>query len=264
MVEGSGRRKESFDRVAAAYAAFRPMPPAEVINTIVMASRLRPDSRVLEIGGGTGQLTVPLAALGATIVVVELGPHLAALAAGNLAPFPNATVLVTSFEEWPLPIEGFDAVVSASAFHWLDPELRYSKCAAALRPGGALAMLQIHHVRGGTSGFFEDTQPYYRRWGLSDDGTFVLPGANQVSDSFPDLEERLEFTAVERYHLEIPMRHTTASYVGWLTTDSLVNSVDDASRAGFLADIERLIAQRYDGVVERNFLYEVIVARRAE
>jgi len=50
---------------------------------------------------------------------------------------------------------------------------------------------------------------------------------------------------------------------GWLRTDSLVNSVDEESRGGFLDDMDRLISLRYDGAVERNFLYEVIVARPA-
>jgi hypothetical protein len=171
-------------------------------------------------------------------------------------------VLVSSFEEWQLPDRKFDAVICASAFHWLDPEVRYAKSAAALHPGGALALLQLHYVRGGTDGFFADTQQYYRRWGLSDDPMFDLPDPHELPASYPALDGRLEFRDVERYRFEIPMRHTTASYVGWLRTDSLVNSLDANSRAKFLAEMERLIALRYHGAVERNLLYELIVAKR--
>ena len=59
------------------------------------------------------------------------------------------------------------------------------------------------------------------------------------------------------------MRHSTASYVGWLRTDSLVNSLDPAARSGFLHDIERLIASGHQGTIERNFVYDVIVATRS-
>jgi hypothetical protein len=45
-------------------------------------------------------------------------------------------------------------------------------------------------------------------------------------------------------------------------TDSLVNSLDDHSRRGFLEDIERLIESKYNGTVARNFVYEVIAAQR--
>jgi SAM-dependent methyltransferase len=262
MDRGPGRRKKSFDRVAEDYAAFRPPPPREVVDAVVAASAIRVDSRVLEIGCGTGQLSVSIADLGVELVAIELGPQLAALAARNLERFERARVVVSSFEEWQLPSRKFDAVMCANAFHWLRPEVRYSKCAAALRPGGVLAIVQVHHVQGGTAGFFADTQPYYRRWGLSDDPLFEVPHPNDVPDSYPELHRRPEFRAVERYRFEIPMRHTTASYIGWLRTDSLVNSVDADARSGFLGDMERLIALQYHGVVERNFLYELIVATR--
>jgi SAM-dependent methyltransferase len=96
-------------------------------QALVAASAVRTGSRVLEIGCGTGQLSVPLADLGVELTAVELRPHLAALARRNLEQFPQARVLVSSFEEWQLPDRKFDAVICASAFHWLDPEVRYAK-----------------------------------------------------------------------------------------------------------------------------------------
>jgi hypothetical protein len=44
-----GRRKESFDVAALDYARYRSGYPAEVVEDVVTASRLRPGSRVLEI-----------------------------------------------------------------------------------------------------------------------------------------------------------------------------------------------------------------------
>jgi SAM-dependent methyltransferase len=257
------RRRESFDEVADSYDLFRPAPPETVVDAMVSASGVRAGSLVLEIGCGTGQLSVPLAERGVELVAVELGSNLAAIARRNLERFPNARVEVGSFDEWEPPDQELDAVMCASAFHWLDPEIRYTKCARALRRGGALAILHVHHVRGGTPGFFADTQPIYRRWGLSDDTFVELPDPNTMPDAYPELDERAEFDEVERHRFEIARRHTAASYVGWLRTDSLVNSVDRDSRRAFLGEIEDLITSSYGGSVERNFLYEVIVARRA-
>jgi hypothetical protein len=79
---------------------------------------------------------------------------------------------------------------------------------------------------------------------------------------YPELDGLQEFSSVERQRFEIPMRHSTASYVGWLRTDSLVNSLDDEARRGFLQDIEQLIDSEYHGTVARNFVYDVTVARR--
>src|SRR5690348_13990350 len=101
------RRRESFDAVAKVYGLYRPPYPPEVIDSVVALSRLRSGSSVLEIGCGTGQLSLPLAKFGVRLVAVELGPHLAALASQFLEQFPNARVEVSSFEAWPLPNQRF-------------------------------------------------------------------------------------------------------------------------------------------------------------
>jgi SAM-dependent methyltransferase len=101
---------------------------------------------------------------------VEFGAGLAAVARRNLAGFPLARVVVAAFEDWPLPPDPFDAVVAATAFHWIDPPVRVAKAAAALRPGGALAVIATHHVAGGHQGFFAEVQdccaptPATSRW----------------------------------------------------------------------------------------------------
>src|SRR5581483_9165662 len=261
--EESGRRRESFDFVADYYNLYRSPCPQEVVNTIIALSHLHKGSRVLEIGCGTGQLSVPLVQHGIDLLAIDRGPHLAALARENLKPFPNAHVEVSSFEEWALPSQKFDAVVSASAFHWLDPAVRFSKSAQALHPGGFLAILHVHHVQGGTPGFFADTQPYYRKWGLSNDPFFQPTTPDNVPTMYPELDKLPEFRSIERHYSEIPMSYSTASYTGWLHTGSLVNSLNDESRRGFLQDIEHLIESKYNGEVVRNFVYEIIVAQRA-
>ncbi len=261
--EVASRRRESFDGVAEYYNGYRSPYPQEVVDAVIAWSHLHTGSRVLEIGCGTGQLSVPLAQHGIDLLALELGPHLAALARQNLEPFPNVQVEVSAFEAWPLPGQHFDAVVSASAFHWLDPAIRYAKSAEALQPGGFLTILHVHHVSGGTPGFFADTQPYYLKWGLSDDLSFQPLAPDNVPTMYPELDQLPAFRSVERHQFEIPRRHSTAAYIGWLHTDSLVNSLNDEARQGFLQDIERLIEAKYHGEVVRNYVYEVIVAQRA-
>ena len=66
-------RRDAFDRAAIDYDLYRPSYPAEAIGDMVELSRLGVDSRVLEIGCGTGKATVPLAERGIRIDAVELG-----------------------------------------------------------------------------------------------------------------------------------------------------------------------------------------------
>lgn len=58
-------------------------------------------------------------------------------------------VVVSTFEDWTLPRQPFDAVVVVTAWHWLDSTIRARKAAAALRPGGTLATITTFHVLGG-------------------------------------------------------------------------------------------------------------------
>jgi hypothetical protein len=46
------------------------------------------------------------------------------------------------FEDALLPREHFQAVFSASAMHWIDPDFGWRKAADALAPSGTLALIQ--------------------------------------------------------------------------------------------------------------------------
>src|SRR6266508_3421766 len=128
------RLRATFDEAAERYDRARPGYPPAVFDDLAELAGVGPGCRVLEIGCGTGQATVPLAERGCQIVAVELGAGLATIASRNLARFPDARVVVAAFEDWPLPSAPFDVVVAATAFHWIDPAVRVAKAADALRP----------------------------------------------------------------------------------------------------------------------------------
>jgi SAM-dependent methyltransferase len=157
------RLRQVFTEDAELYDRARPGYPPVSIDELTEIAGLRPGCRVLEIGCGTGQITAPLAERGCRIVAVELGAELAAVARRNLGRFPSVEVVTAVFEDWALPPEPFDLVVSAIAFHWIDPAVRVGKAAEALRLGGALATIATHHVAGGSAAFFVEAQDCYER-----------------------------------------------------------------------------------------------------
>ncbi|HEY4453631.1 MAG TPA: rRNA adenine N-6-methyltransferase family protein, partial [Pseudonocardiaceae bacterium] len=91
------RLRATFDDVADLYDRIRPGYPAEIIAAL----GIQAGTRILEIGCGTGQLTVPLVELGADVTAVELGPHLAAIAAAKT----RAEIIVADFDSWTGPRE---------------------------------------------------------------------------------------------------------------------------------------------------------------
>ena len=52
------------------------------------------------------------------------------------------------FEDVELPAGAYDAIFSATAFHWVDPAVGWAKVAGLLRPGGTFALLT--HLAGNT------------------------------------------------------------------------------------------------------------------
>jgi SAM-dependent methyltransferase len=60
--------RDTFDEAPELYDRVRPGYPEAVFEDLTTLARLRPGSRVLELGCGTGQATVPLAARGLEVV----------------------------------------------------------------------------------------------------------------------------------------------------------------------------------------------------
>jgi SAM-dependent methyltransferase len=102
-------------------------------------ARLAAADRILEVGAGTGKATRQFAAGDHPIVALEPSAEMAAVARITCGGLPLVSVVEAEFESWPLPPEPFKLLISAQAWHWIDPELRYAKARAALKPGGALA-----------------------------------------------------------------------------------------------------------------------------
>ncbi len=131
----------AFDRAADYYDATRGFPPGaeeRVAALLAEAGSLGPDSRVLEIGIGTGRIALPLAARVGGIVGVDLSaPMLAQLLAkrGDR----RVAVLRADASRLPFPDARFDAVVGVHVFH-LIPRWRevLAEIARVLRPNGLL------------------------------------------------------------------------------------------------------------------------------
>jgi SAM-dependent methyltransferase len=254
-------QKWTFERIAELYDRVRPTYPAEVLKDITELAGIGSGSRVLEIGCGTGQLTRPLAELGCEIVAVELGPRLADLARKNLAEFRRVRVVTGSFEERSPEEESFDAVVSATAFHWLDPATRVTKAADVLKPLGSLAIVITHHVAREQDSFFDDSQECYERWDPGHVPGSRPPRPADVPIDTQEIEESRRFDppVVRRYSSEL--EYSTREYIDLLSTYSANLVLAPEARQRLFTCIAELIDARYDGRITKPYLTELQVGR---
>ena len=133
------QRRVLFDSIAELYDATRQGYPAEIADTLVANAALGPAASVLEIGCGTGQLTRQLAGRALNLTAIDIGAAMVQAARRNVGD-ATARFEVCSFEDFA-DSGLFDLIVSATAFHWVDPSVGLAKAARLLRPGGWLALL---------------------------------------------------------------------------------------------------------------------------
>jgi len=234
-----------FDRVADDYDRIRPGYPASLVDAACTTAGSRPGSRVVEVGCGTGKLTVALAERGLRVEAIDPGPRLIGIAERRVGDLPVRFHLAR-FEDVELPERSFDAVFSATAFHWIDPSVGWTKAARLLRPGGVLSLLA--HV-GGSSGELDaeflaawrEALPEAAAWVLRDPRT-LWAGAEarrgNVSELWAWLEQceigRVEaaalFEGVELTQVPLEREETAEELLALLRTTSTYLRLDAARR----------------------------------
>jgi SAM-dependent methyltransferase len=131
-----------FNEIAVEYDRRRPSYPDALVDQACEVAGLTDGDRVFEVGCGTGQLTRSLLARGLRVTALEPGDQLVLLAEENLKDAGDVELVHARLEDAQLPRENYEAVFSASAIHWVDPDLSWRKIADALAPGGTLALIQ--------------------------------------------------------------------------------------------------------------------------
>lgn len=286
--ESTRRLGLTFDRIADAYDAVRSGYPASLVDDAIERGGLRAGSRVLEVGCGTGKLTELLLARGLRVHAVDPGSNMIAAAERRLGRNDAVTFHLGRFEDVDLPEQPFDAVFSATAFHWVDPAVGWAKAAATLEAGGLLALLSHLDVRDQQSGAVHDEfaaqlhrhapetaagwQPFLkpddllagareRRGNVSEVWDWLLHGGlkrpslavAEAADFFEDV-----VVATETYTVE----ETADEWLALFRTTSLYQRLEPAQRAALEHDQRRFI-ERLGGTVRTPLVVVLMTARRS-
>ncbi|MCA9736470.1 MAG: class I SAM-dependent methyltransferase, partial [Gemmatimonadetes bacterium] len=230
-------------------------------EAIRLAGLARGD-RVLEVGCGTGQATLPLAREGLEIVALEPGPALARIAQARLAGFPNVEVVLEPFEAYGAPHARFAAVIAATSFHWLDPDVRVRRAAELVRRGGALVLLS-NVQRLSFSEFFERVQAVYQvhlpEWPARD----LAATWSHIPEQIEDVDRGGWFETVAVRTFDWRVAYPRDRYLELLRTFSDHRSLPEPRLTALLADIGTLIDAEFDGRVVQPWRTILQVARRS-
>ena len=132
--------KEVFQNIIEDYAAARPGYPDALFRDIVSFANLPKHARVLEIGAGPGQATGFFVRQGYDVTALEISGAQVDYLQQKFAEDSNFHCVCSTFEDFDANDESFDLVFSATAFHWIDPQIGYPKTYRLLKPNGVLAL----------------------------------------------------------------------------------------------------------------------------
>ncbi|MFC5825127.1 class I SAM-dependent methyltransferase [Nonomuraea insulae] len=255
----------TFDKAASTYQVARPGYPAELYSDLLTITGLTPPAHLLEVGCGPGKATLPLARMGFRITAVEFGEALAAEARHRLAEFPDVSVITSSFESWEPPADArFDLLYAATAWKWLDPEVKYAKAATLLPKGGHLAVWNADHAfPADADPFFFEIQKVYEEIGEGHDETWPPPlPEDEPNLIVPEFEKSGLFSVTGTRLYVWGLRYTADEYLALLDTFSGHIAMEPAKRRHLYQEIRRLLAARPDGRLTRHWSVALTVGRR--
>lgn len=130
--------------VARLYQQFRRGYPEETIDALAQAFNLGADDVVLDVGCGTGQLTLPLARRVRAVVGLDPEADMLAQARAAAGDQHNAIWVLGSDHDVPAiaqlvgPLAG---VTVGQALHWMDHSKLFATVRPLLRDGGGIAVV---------------------------------------------------------------------------------------------------------------------------
>lgn len=249
-----------FDRIPYSYDRYRPGYAPEAIEALVELSRARAGADVLEIGAGTGKLTVALAERGFAITAVEPGKRMADLLGRRVRRWPSVRIVRSTFEHAPIEPSSFDLVAAATSFHWLDPDRRYDLAADALRPGGALGLIRNDHVAApSNAAYIEGVTPIYERHAPELLEDLALPMPDDPPGFAEEMEASGRFDGIEQRQFAWDHHFTAATLTGMLGTHSEHRALPRRRRSALLHEIRDFVERNLGGAVVDRYVTTVCV-----
>ena len=133
---------DRFSGFADRYDAYRPQPPAILIDILTQLAGVERPRLVVDLGSGTGLSTCIWAKRAEQVIGVEPNADMRRQAEARTASQPgvqNVKYIDAISSQTGLPNASVDIVTCSQSLHWMEPEPTFAEVARILRVGGVFA-----------------------------------------------------------------------------------------------------------------------------
>lgn len=243
-----------FDQAAQLYELARPHYPQELYNQLQRETGLNEKSRILEIGCGTGQSTADLIRFTKQITCIEPGKNLIKIAKQK---FPALTFFSTKFEDYKATTT-FDLIVCATAWHWLDPEIRYRKSYQLLNKNGKLAVFYHFHIENDPDSFHSRANHIYAKY-LGDSRD--LASRDQIEERRSKMTNKY-FRLIDLVEVSWQQAYSVNQYLQLRNTYSDHISIAEKERQAFEEEIRNFANQEFSGKITKSYTSVLFLAEK--
>ncbi|OPJ63601.1 GNAT family N-acetyltransferase [Clostridium oryzae] len=253
-------KRLTFNENVKNYDKWRPTYCKELFEEIINYSNLNQNSKVIEVGIGTGQATGPFLKAGCELMAVELGESLAEYSKDKFKDYKNFSVYNTSFENFKCEDNSIDLLYSATAFHWIPEEVGYPKILKLLKENGILALFwNKPFVARENDQLHQRIQSIYQKYRYS--GEKMIENDVERYRSISKKIQSYGFRDVEVKLYHQTREFSSSDYISLLNTYSDHRTMPEHIKKLFESEIENAILE-YDDVIKIYDTIDLYLARK--
>jgi ubiquinone/menaquinone biosynthesis C-methylase UbiE len=208
-----------FQGTARYYSAYRFPYPNELFQHIAQRFQLDKNSQVLDLGCGTGNLSIPLASYCQKVIGMDTDPEMIKEAKRLVSCTQIENIEWVLGSSWDISNEmgPFQATIIGEAFHWMDRENVLRSLYDVTVPYGGITIVSKKQV--GPSGYQEVVDQVIKQFlgekRKAGKGFYAHP-----SERYEEVLSRSEFSILNPWSFEYRVDRTIEDLIGFLYSTS--------------------------------------------
>lgn len=245
----------SFGKVSKLYNK-RANYPSKIFRDILSYSKIKSNSKILDVGCGSGKSSVYFIDKGYSILGIDISNSLLGLARKNIKS-NNFKIKVSSFEDFNSK-ERFDLILFGTSLHWTNPRGRYRRIYNLLKKDSTLAIF---------AGFSKDYQktkqaptigPLYKKYCSNYPKEKISHALIRYSK---ELKKSKKFKEIKIIQYRKTLVESKKRYLDVIKTFSWVSSLKEQKREELLEQI-KLKLRKYGSPIKISLFYTLVLAKR--